>query len=137
MRAKAAAAEDSAATTPRRALTVKQAAGLPTLLPGGTGGRFVVRSARIMIGALVTAITSSVSSPRKGGRIRWSVWTTRQAHGVGALRMHDCIPSAAEGTLDGYRATIDASRLSNGRFTRMTVRCRRARDMRGVPPAPW
>jgi len=126
MRAQVAAtATHAAATTKWLAFTVEQPAAPPTLLTGGPlRGRFAVRPGTIWTGAGVTVFHYIGPSPGKGGSIRWSEWTASEAHGVGTLWINDCVPDTARGTWHGYRATIDASRVRDGRYTRMTVRFR-------------
>jgi len=127
------------AATPSGALATREgprrASRLPTLLTGGMDGRFAVRPASILTGAGATVYDFVGAYPGKGGRIRWTAWTTRKAQGVGTLWINDCIPSTADGTWRGHRATVSASRVRNRHFTRLTVRFRddaEAKTWKGV-----
>lgn len=102
----------------------RQGGGLPTLFAGGMSGRFTVRPAEILTESGATTFQFIGEMPGKGGRIRWQTWTTRAAHGVGTIWTNDCIPSTAEGTWHGRRATIDASQVRKGRYVTMTIRFR-------------
>ena len=104
----------------------RQGGGLPTLLTGGMSGRFAARPAEILTESGATTFQFIGEMPGKGGRIHWRTWTTRAAHGVGTIWTDDCIPSTADGTWHGRRATIDASRVRKGRYTIMTIRFRGA-----------
>ena len=96
----------------------------PTLLTGGMSGVFAERPAMILTLSGATTYQFIGQYPGKGGRIHWQTWTRRAAHGVGIMWTNDCIPSTADGTWHGCRATIDASRVRGGRFTRMVLRYR-------------
>ena len=57
----------------------------------------------------------------RGGAIHWSAWTSSRADGAGKIWIDDCIPDTAGGTFHGRPATIHASRVRTGHYTRMTV----------------
>ena len=48
---------------------------------------------------------------------------------MGSEWIDDCIPTTAEGTFHPRRATIHASRVRHGRYTRLTVRFRAGSKM--------
>jgi hypothetical protein len=97
-------------------------AGVPRLLTSDYSSDFAVRPVRIV----PTGDGSSFigQRPGKGGAIRWKTWTQTRAYGVGTFWINDGIPYMAAGTLHPHRATLDATRVRHGRYTRLTVRFR-------------
>lgn len=115
----------------------------PRLLSETDSGSFAIRPATVIpsgdgsfeIGRLGT---------HRGHAIRWRVWSAAKAFGVGTVWIDNGIPNEAQGTFYPHGGSISASRVHNGRFTRMTVRWRQngqtqrvVLKLRKVGAGPW
>jgi hypothetical protein len=104
------------------AATASTAQSLPRLLREDFSSRFRVRpvtldptgDGSIVVGKLAT----------RGHHIHWRVWNTVQAYGVATVWVDNGIPNVAQGTYHGFGGTLHASRVRDGRFTRLTVHYR-------------
>ena len=67
---------------------------------------------------------------KRGHHIHWHKWTASRAFALATVWVDNGIPSVAKGTFHGYRGSINASRVRDGHFTRMTVRYRQAGKLR-------
>jgi hypothetical protein len=62
---------------------------------------------------------------KRGHDIAWHKWTASRAWGLAPVWIDNGVPSVAKGTFYRYRGSINASRVRDGRFTRMTVHYRK------------
>lgn len=112
---------DKAPSTDTGLSTARQAA-RPRLLVGPWSRDFEVRPTRIVN----TGDGSSFIGYRAGhgGAIRWAKWSSSRAVGIGTFWINDGEPCMATGTLYPHRARLVASRVRNGRYTRLVLRFR-------------
>ena len=101
---------------------VARRAAAPRLLIGMWSRSFKVRPKRIVNTGDGSSFIGYLLG--RGGSIRWSKWTTSRAIGVGTYWINDGEPDMATGKLHPHRARLVASRVRNGRYTRLVVRFR-------------
>jgi hypothetical protein len=129
--------------TPRRralvslsaALCLLLAAGIPALAAGGSPRllrfddttRFAVRPATLSFGAdggvlvLGPGVTQASFQARHDGHIRWAAWSATGAQGAGTVWINQCRPDCAAGHYTSYPVSLHASRVVNGRYTRLAL----------------
>jgi Glycosyl hydrolase family 76 len=109
------------------AATSVAASSLPRLLRLDVSSNFVVRPATMSFGCcgqfVIGGLDVSRAAFRSGrlGRIRWKPWVSAGSIGVGLLWVDNCVPNCASGTFRSRRVSIQASRLVNGRYTRLLL----------------
>lgn len=102
----------------------------PRLFTGDTTGffgeePFEVEPAVISYTGDGTGILGGPREPgHRFGSLRWKRWGARKAVGVGKDWINDCKPSCGGGSFDPVRARVQASKVRNGRFRRLTIRFR-------------
>ena len=108
---------------------------LPTLLGNWVRGpsKLLVRPAQIIYTGDGSGILGGFDGGkgRGFGHLTWTKWTTGSAYGHGADWIDDCRPDCADGTFTAHRATVNAFRPRDGRFTRLTI----STSYRGKPLA--
>ena len=80
-------------------------------------GTFAIRPASV-----VPSGDGSFGVGELGGHLRWRVWNSGRAFGLGTVWIDNGIPNEAQGTFHGFRGSVTAFRVRGGRYTRMTVR---------------
>lgn len=100
-----------------------EAAGLPKILTQSSTHPFQVRPAVISYTGDGTGIVGGPdgTDTRHLGRLRWPVYTRRQAYGSGLVWLNDCEPSCAEGDFSGVPVRLHAFAPRGGRFRRLTL----------------
>jgi hypothetical protein len=104
----------------------------PRLLRFDDTTRFAVRPATLSFGAdggvlvLGPGVTQTGFHARRDGHIHWTAWTARSARGAGSVWINQCRPSCAAGHYTRYPVALGASRVVNGRYTRLTLSYQRA-----------
>jgi hypothetical protein len=101
---------------------------LPRLLTEDFSTSFAVRPTTIFPTGDGSIVIGKLG--KRGHDIRWHKWTTSRAYGLATVWIDNGIPNVAQGTFHGYSGSINASRVRDGRFTRMTVRCRKGGKLR-------
>jgi len=107
------------------------AASNPLLLTEDFTTSFAVKPASILPTGDGSIVIGKLG--KRGHDIRWHVWTASRAFGLTPVWIDNGIPSVAKGTWHRYWGSINASRVRNGRFTRMTVRYRKDGKLRAWP----
>lgn len=107
-----------------RAEATNAAQSEPHLLRADFTSRFDVRPATIDPTGDGSIVIGKFA--RRGHRIRWRVWNTVEAYGAATVWVDNGIPNVAQGTFHSYRGDLHAYRVRDGRFTRLTVRYRKA-----------
>jgi hypothetical protein len=103
------------------------AAGPPRLLAADVTSNFQVRPASMSFGccgqSFITGpyVSSKNFRLRKWGHIAWRRWRATGAAGNGLMWLDDCTPNCARGTFQSAPVTIQASRVRNGRYTRLVL----------------
>jgi hypothetical protein len=118
----------------------------PRLLRRDASSRFAVRPATMAFGCcgrlVIGGPAVSGAAFRSGlpGSIRWKYWGSAQSAGTGLLWIDNCLPSCASGTFRPTRVSLQASRVLNGRYTRLLliyrVGSRRVYDRRELERVP-
>ena len=114
------------------AATSLAASSQPRLLRSDMTSRFAVRPATISFGCCRRLVIGgpSVSSVafQSGqlGSIRWKSWGSTRAVGNGLLWIDNCVPTCASGIFQPQKVSIQASRVVNGRYTRLLLTYRLA-----------
>lgn len=109
------------------AATSVAASSLPRLLRLDVSSNFVVRPATMWFGCCEQFVIGgpgvSTAAFRSGrlGRIRWKRWSSARSVGVGLLWVDNCVPSCTSGRFRSRPVSIQASRLVNGRYTRLLL----------------
>jgi hypothetical protein len=115
------------------ALPVTATAALSPRLLTGEFGSFSVRPAAIVLsgdGSLVIAGNaawigrnpSPHGTASQFGHIEWTAWTATHATGSGVEWLDNCKPNCAQGTYFPQPVELAASRLTDGRYTRLILR---------------
>ena len=114
------------------ALPALAAGGSPRLLRFDDTTRFAVRPATLSFGAdggvlvLGPGVSQSSFHARHDGHIRWSTWKAASARGDGTVWINQCRPDCAAGHYTSYPVTLQASRVMDGRYTRLTLSYQRS-----------
>jgi hypothetical protein len=66
------------------------------------------------------------------GHIRWRIWRTQEACGRGVVGIDNGIPDMAQGAYHNYAASVTATRVRGGRYTRVTIRWRQSGRRRAL-----
>ena len=90
------------------------------------GDAFAIRPATVVPSGDGAFLMGKLYSTGRGRPIRWQYWGSSKAHGTGLVWIDNGIPNEAQGTFYGYPGTISADRVRSARFTRMTIRWRKA-----------
>jgi hypothetical protein len=103
------------------------AAGSARLLRFDDTTRFAVRPATLTFGAdggvlvLGPDVTQSSFQAHHDGHIRWTAWNATSAAGTATVWVNQCRPDCAAGHYTSSAGTVNASRVVNGRYTRLTL----------------
>ena len=99
----------------------------PRLLRFDGTTRFAVRPATLSFGAdggvlvLGPGVTQASFQARHDGHIRWTAWSATTARGAGTVWINQCRPDCAAGNYTSYPVSARASRVVNGRYTRLAL----------------
>jgi hypothetical protein len=99
----------------------------PRLLRFDDSTRFEVRPATLSFGAdggvlvLGPGLSQSSFHARRDGHIRWAAWSPTSAQGAGTVWINQCRPDCAAGHYASYPASVQASSVVNGRYTRLKL----------------
>jgi hypothetical protein len=121
----------AAVLLPAAAIPAVAAGGRPRLLRFDDTTRFAVRPATLTFGAdggvlvLGPGVSESSFRARHDGHIRWTVWSPISAHGAGTVWINQCRADCAAGHYTSYPVALQASRVVNGRYTRLMLSYRR------------
>lgn len=86
---------------------------------------FAVRPAQISYTGDGTGVLGGRRSGDRGfGRITWSSWTRRSAHGRGQIWINDCEPDCAGGSFSPRPMRVALSHPRDGKFRLLTIRYR-------------
>jgi hypothetical protein len=103
------------------------ASSLPRLLRMDVSSNFAVRPATMSFGCCAQfviggpGVSSTAFRSGRLGHIRWMHWGSARSAGIGLLWIDNCIPSCASGTFRPRPVSIQASRVENGRYTRLLL----------------
>jgi len=87
---------------------------------------FAVRPAQISYTGDGTGVLGGGqrTGERGFGRITWTSWTRRSAHGRGKVWINDCRPDCAGGSFSPRPMRVSLSRPRDGKFRLLTIRYR-------------
>lgn len=69
----------------------------------------------------------------QGAGIRWTVWTRREARGVGTMYFNQCNPTCYSNNFARYTVVLRANRVRIGRYTRLLLTYRWPGHVRQSP----
>jgi glycosyl hydrolase family 76 len=100
---------------------------LPRLLRMDVSSSFAVQPATMSFGCCGQFVIGgpgvSTAAFRSGrlGHIRWKLWASAGSMGVGLLWVDNCVPSCPSGAFQSRPVSIEASRVVDGRHTRLLL----------------
>jgi hypothetical protein len=99
----------------------------PRLLRSDVTANFAVRPASMSFGCcgqtFITGphVSSQAFRAHKWGHIAWNRWRSTGAAGRGLIWFDTCHPDCARGKFQSFPASLQASRVRAGRYTRLVI----------------